>query len=128
MAGNFIVLILVVRGIKDGAKINKESKKEENEKLTQARITFACSVLLGSTWLFAVLAVGDLRDFFQWLFCIFNSLQGLFIFIFYCFRNNEVKRHWRRFLGGQGLGEQSTWNKSKYNSRYTSGEMFMLKV
>lgn len=120
MAGNFIVLILVVRGIKDGAKINKESKKEENEKLTQARITFACSVLLGSTWLFAVLAVGDLRDFFQWLFCIFNSLQGLFIFIFYCFRNNEVKRHWRRFLGGQGLGEQSTWNKSKYNSRYTS--------
>ena len=76
LLGNLIVLMLVFRGIAGGSKITKNSESQTNDKYASARIAFACACLLGVTWLFAILAVGDLRDVFQWLFCIFNSLQG----------------------------------------------------
>ena len=71
----------------------------------QAKIAFAASSLLGLTWIFGVMAVGDARDFFQYLFTIFNSLQGFFIFFFYTARNPEVKKAWMIALG---LREEKT--------------------
>ena len=87
LLGNMVVLVLVLRAIKDGAQLVKDSKAAKNKKMTQARIAFACAVLLGLTWVFAILAIGELRDFFQWLFCIFNSLQGLFYFVINVFNS-----------------------------------------
>ena len=62
--------------------------------MTSIRIAFVCTVLLGTAWVFGIFAVGDLRNVFQWLFCVFNSLQGLFIFLFYTVRNPETKKQW----------------------------------
>eukprot|EP00111_Clytia_hemisphaerica_P019681 TCONS_00058085-protein len=120
LLGNMIVLVLVLRAIKDGSQLVKDSKAAKNKKMTQARIAFACSVLLGLTWVFAILAIGELRDFFQWLFCIFNSLQGFFIFIFYTLRSTEVRREWKRFFGFGSMERTSTGSSSKYNSKYIS--------
>ena len=64
----------------------------------QARIAMACATLLGLTWLFALLAVGDLQYAFQLLFTIFNSLQGFFIFFFYTALNKDVQKEWIRVL------------------------------
>ena len=83
-------------------KARKLSDGNENKKpmfdtamvISQTRIAFACNVLLGITWVFALLAVGKATIFFQWLFCIFNSLQGFFIFVFYTIRNQDVKKAW----------------------------------
>ena len=83
-------------------KARKLSDGDENKKpmfdtamvISQTRIAFACNVLLGITWVFALLAVGKATIFFQWLFCIFNSLQGFFIFVFYTIRNQDVKKAW----------------------------------
>ena len=66
---------------------------------TEARQAFSCSVLMGITWLFAVMAVKDMRFLFQTLFCIFNSLQGFFIFILHCARNPVVQKAWMEFFG-----------------------------
>ena len=60
--------------------------------ISEARITFTCNVLLGTTWTFALLAVGKATLIFQWLFCVFNSLQGFFIFYFYTVRNQDVRK------------------------------------
>ena len=110
---NLIVLVLVLRGIAQ----SREKKKDKQEKFVSVRIAFACSVLLGTTWIFGVLAIGDLRDMFQWLFCIFNSLQGFFIFIFYCLRNAEARKSWGRFLGLKVLERgQTDRSKSNYGS------------
>ena len=62
--------------------------------ISQGRIAFACNVLLGITWIFALLAVGKATMYFQWLFTIFNSLQGFFIFVFYTLRNQDVRKAW----------------------------------
>ena len=123
LLGNIVVLVLVLRAIQDGAQLVKDSKAAKNKKMTQARIAFACAVLLGLTWVFAILAIGELRDFFQWLFCIFNSLQGFFIFIFYTLRSIEVRREWKRFFGFGPVDQNSSTGtgSSKYYSKYISG-------
>ena len=105
---NAVVLILVMRGLTKGTNKLKASKTENREFFRQARIAFQCSILLGLTWLFAILAVGELTDTFQWLFCIFNSFQGFFIFIFYTARNNDAKTEWKRILGMKSQTEISS--------------------
>ena len=56
--------------------------------------------LFGLTWLFAILtfSVNGLRETFQILFVVFNSFQGLFIFLFVCVLNKEVLESWKEFL------------------------------
>ncbi|XP_047126733.1 uncharacterized protein LOC100198789 isoform X1 [Hydra vulgaris] len=94
---NFIVLISTMFSLSKRV-VTTNKIPEKYYYLTQARIGFMCSTLLGSSWLFGVLAVGDLSTVFQWLFCISTSLQGFFIFVFYMLRNNEVFVEWRHFF------------------------------
>ena len=104
LIGNFAIIFMVMRSlIRTKAKAVGQGK----DIAQQAKIAFAASSLLGLTWIFGVLAVGDLRDFFQYLFTIFNSLQGFFIFFFYTLRNPEVKKAWMIALG---LREEKSTN------------------
>ena len=105
---NVVMLIRVMHELKKGRKELKASKTESKDIFRQARIAFGCSVLLGSTWLFAILAVGELTDTFQWLFCIFNSFQGFFIFVFHTARNNDVQTEWKRILRIKSQTEKSS--------------------
>ena len=75
--------------------------------ISQGRIAFACNVLLGITWIFALLAVGKATMYFQWLFTIFNSFQGFFIFVFYTLRNRDVKKAWVKH-GRKSMQESSS--------------------
>ena len=83
------------RNLSDGDK-NKKPLIDTGMIIFQARIAFAFNALLGITWVFALLAVGKATIYFQWLFCIFNSLQGFFIFVFYTLRNEDVKKAWAK--------------------------------
>lgn len=102
LVGNFAIIIMVMRSL-IRTKANAVGQGKDIQQ--QAKIAFAASCLLGLTWIFGVLAVGDARDFFQYLFTIFNSLQGFFIFFFYTARNPEVKKAWMIALG---LREEKT--------------------
>ncbi|XP_065683141.1 serine-rich adhesin for platelets isoform X3 [Hydra vulgaris] len=104
MVFNIVMLVLVIRGIDNNSSpFNKVKSKKK------VRIAFACSLLLGTTWVFAVLAVGKFKTVFQWLFCIFNSLQGFFIFLFYAVNNQKLKEHWLSYLY-----EKFGWRAKKY--------------
>ena len=46
--------------------------------------------LLGITWLFGLLSFNSDIIIFKYIFTIFNSLQGLMIFIFHCVLNKQV--------------------------------------
>ena len=116
---NFIVLVLVLRGIRN----NQFKKHKKRELMTSTRIAFACSILLGTTWVFGILAIGDLRYFFQCLFCVFNSLQGCFIFLFYTVRNTEARKHWKRALGLQQSRSYSTKSSTRSSRLGSSGKI-----
>ncbi|XP_076458594.1 adhesion G-protein coupled receptor G7-like [Babylonia areolata] len=60
------------------------------------RASFACCVVLGLSWLFAFLALGDARVVFQYLFTLTTSVQGLLIFLVFTARDANVLSVLRR--------------------------------
>ena len=51
---------------------------------------FALTVLMGTTWALAFVSIGYATFLFALLFCVFNSLQGLFLFLLFCLRQPDV--------------------------------------
>ncbi|CAH1249412.1 ADGRL3 [Branchiostoma lanceolatum] len=73
------------------------SKKDESDPkwiVRQLRRAFSLLVLFGLTWMFGFFVINDTRIVFAYLFCIFNTLQGLFIFIFHCVLREDVQKWW----------------------------------
>ncbi|XP_070551395.1 adhesion G protein-coupled receptor L4-like isoform X2 [Ptychodera flava] len=89
MLTNVVFLGMVVRVI---AKLQNCA---EDDKYTKIRASLKAAIvllpLLGMTWLFGLLSVNQHTIFFEYIFAILNSLQGLFIFIFYCVNSSEVR-------------------------------------
>ncbi|XP_050720072.1 adhesion G protein-coupled receptor L2-like isoform X6 [Eriocheir sinensis] len=52
--------------------------------------------LLSLTWAFGLLYLNHASMVMAYVFTIFNSLQGIFIFIFHCIQNDKVKKELRR--------------------------------
>ena len=94
---NIVVLFMVMKSLTKKGK-NKITSTQKKTIFMQLRIAMACATLLGLTWLFALMAVGDLQYTFQLLFAIFNSLQGFFIFFFYTVMNRDVQKKFRKFI------------------------------
>ena len=60
--------------------------------LSRCRTAIILSILLGTTWVFGFLAVDRATYFVQLLFGVFNSLQGLFVFVAHTALHDEVKK------------------------------------
>lgn len=61
----------------------------------------ACAVLtclLGTTWLLGLFFLDKATVLFAYLFNIFNTLQGLFIFIFHCLADDRIRSEYKRIL------------------------------
>ncbi|KAK3728437.1 hypothetical protein QZH41_009483 [Actinostola sp. cb2023] len=112
---NLIIFCVVVRKLHcTGAMVPVETKSNERKRCWTA---FAILSLLGLTWLFGALAISDARIVFEYLFCIFNSLQGFFIFFFHCVRIKEVRNQWSFFVSGLGFSHK----KSEHSQQRSRG-------
>uniref|UniRef100_A0A8C1RVV7 Adhesion G protein-coupled receptor L3 n=1 Tax=Cyprinus carpio TaxID=7962 RepID=A0A8C1RVV7_CYPCA len=54
--------------------------------------------LLGLTWAFGLMYVNESTVIMAYLFTIFNSLQGMFIFIFHCVLQKKVRKEYGKCL------------------------------
>ena len=78
-------------------------------------------ILFGIAWLFAVLAIigkEEIRKPNEVLFAFFNSLQGFFIFVFFCIINKEVRESWSKLLISS-LYNSAFLNRTLKWSKYT---------
>ena len=125
---NFIIFTLVMRQLTCARKgISSTSDKDSRtEMLRRLQNTFAISVLLGLTWVFGLLSLIETANFvFQVLFCIFNSLQGLMIFILFCLRQQEIRKAWvnllrcRKDRTGQYTTSKATRSRDNIDSQGT---------
>nr|XP_046173398.1 mucin-3A-like [Oncorhynchus gorbuscha] len=82
--------------------------------LQDLRSVVGITLLLGLTWGFAFFAWGPVNLAFMYLFAIFNSFQGFFIFVFHCAVKENVRRQWRTYLccGRLRLAENSDWSRT----------------
>ncbi|XP_042245543.1 adhesion G-protein coupled receptor G6 isoform X6 [Thunnus maccoyii] len=110
----FIVVMMQICG-RNGKRSNRTLREEV---LRNLRSVVSLTFLLGMTWGFALFAWGPVSLAFMYLFSIFNSLQGLFIFIFHCALKENVQKQWRRYLccGRFRLSDNSDWSKTATNN------------
>ncbi|KFO97687.1 G-protein coupled receptor 64, partial [Calypte anna] len=106
----FIVVLIQLCRIKRRKQLGAQRRTSIQDLRSVAGLTF----LLGITW---GLAFFEVNEVFTYLFTIFNTLQGFFIFIFYCATKENVRKQWRRYLccGRFRLAENSDWSRTTTN-------------
>ncbi|XP_055153483.1 adhesion G protein-coupled receptor L3 isoform X15 [Symphalangus syndactylus] len=75
--------------------------------------------LLGLTWAFGLMYINESTVIMAYLFTIFNSLQGMFIFIFHCVLQKKVRKEYGKCLRTHCCNGSST--ESSIGSGKTSG-------
>ncbi|XP_030621795.1 adhesion G-protein coupled receptor D1 [Chanos chanos] len=88
---NIGILIAVTRIISRISAENYKVHGDANSVKLTAKAVAVLLPILGISWIFGVLAVNDHSLLFQYMFAVFNSLQGFFIFLFHCLLNSEVR-------------------------------------
>ncbi|MGH0188205.1 UNVERIFIED_CONTAM: hypothetical protein FKN15_043778 [Acipenser sinensis] len=116
--GMFIVVLVQLCRIKNQKHHTSQRGSSFRDIKSVAGLTF----LLGITWGFAFFAWGDVQLAFMYLFAIFNTLQGFFIFVFHCAAKENVRKQWRMYLccGKLRLAENSDWSRTATNTKKRS--------
>nr|XP_015221485.1 PREDICTED: adhesion G-protein coupled receptor D1 isoform X2 [Lepisosteus oculatus] len=88
---NIGILIAVTRIISRISADNYKVHGDANAIKLTAKAVAVLLPILGISWIFGVLAFNDHALLFQYMFAIFNSLQGFFVFLFHCLLNSEIR-------------------------------------
>ncbi|KAM9425098.1 LOW QUALITY PROTEIN: adhesion G protein-coupled receptor L3 [Pholidichthys leucotaenia] len=91
--------------------------------------------LLGLTWAFGLMYVNESTVVMAYLFTIFNSLQGMFIFIFHCVLQKKVRKEYGKCLrthccSGKSVDSSIGSGKgtaSRAPGRYSSGSQSRIR-
>ncbi|XP_077466014.1 adhesion G protein-coupled receptor G4a [Stigmatopora argus] len=105
----FVVVLLQIR--KMGP--NKKEGSNSRSTLQNMRAVASLTILLGLTWVTGFFTFGPGRVVLMYLFTIFNTLQGFFVFLFHCLMKENVRKQWNMQLrcGAQKSSEHSGWSK-----------------
>ncbi|KAM6999760.1 adhesion G-protein coupled receptor G6 isoform 2-T2 [Tautogolabrus adspersus] len=105
----FIVVLFQIRQM----RFNKPSANRRTS-LQDLRAVASLTVLLGLTWSMGFFSFGPGRVAMLYLFCIFNTSQGFFIFLFHCLMKENVRKQWRIHLccGRLRPDAYSDWSRS----------------
>ncbi|XP_066280373.1 adhesion G protein-coupled receptor E2-like [Branchiostoma lanceolatum] len=96
---NLGFLVMTLRVIYSQRLHDKQEQSWQGEKFKfWIRVSAALVCVLGLTWVLGVLYVSQETVFFAYVFTIFNSLQGLFVFVFHCLLNEKVRDEFKRQL------------------------------
>ena len=93
----FVIVIIVV--IKHARR--KLTRKDQANRQTVIRTFISIigvTALYGLTWLLGAFTIQGASETFQILFTIFTSLQGFFIFLFFCVFGREARELWLQVL------------------------------
>ncbi|XP_034149289.1 adhesion G-protein coupled receptor G2 isoform X2 [Esox lucius] len=110
---NLIMFVVVMVQLCRIKRQNPHNTRHRNG-VQDLRSVIGLTLLLGLSWGFAFFAWGPVNLAFMYLFAIFNSFQGFFIFVFHCAVKENVRRQWRTYLccGRLRLAENSEWSRT----------------
>ncbi|GCB72930.1 hypothetical protein scyTo_0006540 [Scyliorhinus torazame] len=133
---NMIFLgITVVKMVRHTPTLKPDSSRLENIK-SWVLGAFALLCLLGLTWGFGLLFINEESVVMAYLFTIFNSFQGMFIFLFHCALQKKVRKEYSKcFRHSQccgGLAADSSHSSAKASTgrtsaRYSSGSQSRIR-
>lgn len=110
---NIMIFISILKSV---VCLRIRSKLRTSQSVTtrswyEFRMAVCIFFLLGLAWVFGFVSIGDARLVFAYLFCIFNSMQGFAIFVFFVFRERNARTLWFEFT--RVFGEQKLNSTSK---------------
>jgi len=85
---NTIVFVMVLQGMMNSHKIKQ--KDNIGKIRTGVKASLVIFPILGLTWVFGLMTFNRETLFLRYLFAVFNSAQGLLIFLFHCVFNRQV--------------------------------------
>ncbi|XP_076730551.1 adhesion G protein-coupled receptor L2 isoform X30 [Maylandia zebra] len=105
---------------------------EDNKRFIKSWVmgAFALLCLLGLTWSFGLFFISEASIVMAYLFTIFNTFQGMFIFIFHCLLQKKVRKEYSKCFRHTyccgGLPTESSHGSAKTSTtrtsaRYSSG-------
>ncbi|XP_078098403.1 cadherin EGF LAG seven-pass G-type receptor 2 isoform X5 [Mustelus asterias] len=103
---------------------------EKKGTVSGLRTAFVVLLIVSTTWLLALLAVNSDTIIFHYLFAGFNCLQGLFIFIFRCILNEEVRKAFKYAFSKKhtddtvGTTKSTLASQSLCNNTYIDGRTY----
>ncbi|XP_076305400.1 latrophilin Cirl-like isoform X2 [Tachypleus tridentatus] len=102
LLANMVFLTIAIFIMCRHSNLTATMKAKEQAKLTSIRVWIRGALvlvfLLGLTWAFGLLYLSKESVIMAYIFTILNSLQGLFIFVFHCVRNEKVQKEYKKFL------------------------------
>uniref|UniRef100_A0A4W4HDY8 Adhesion G protein-coupled receptor L2a n=1 Tax=Electrophorus electricus TaxID=8005 RepID=A0A4W4HDY8_ELEEL len=127
---NLIFLVITMyRMVKHSTSLKPDSSRLENIK-SWVLGAFALLCLLVLTWCFGLFFISESSLVLAYLFTIFNTCQGIFIFIFHCLFQKKVRREYSKCFRHTyccgGLPTESSHSSTKTaaartSARYSSG-------
>ncbi|XP_036378795.1 adhesion G protein-coupled receptor L2 isoform X4 [Megalops cyprinoides] len=127
---NLIFLVITMyKMVKHSTSLKPDSSRLENIK-SWALGAFALLCLLGLTWSFGLFFINESSVVMAYLFTIFNTFQGMFIFIFHCLLQKKVRKEYSKCFRHTyccgGLPTESSHSSAKTattrtSARYSSG-------
>ena len=94
---NAVVFVLVIRVlVKHSArKLDDVNPKKRAIGIIKTMISVvSISLMFGLQWIFGAFTIAEASEAFQWLFVIFSSLQGFFLFLFFCILSQDAREEW----------------------------------
>ncbi|CAI5641043.1 unnamed protein product [Oreochromis niloticus] len=131
----FIIVVNVIFLVVTMYKMVKHSTsmKPDSSRLGGIRSwvlgAFALLCLLGLTWSFGLFFLNESSIVMAYLFTIFNTLQGMFIFIFHCLLQKKVRKEYSKCfrqsqccgaLPSEGSHSSAKTATSRSTARYSS--------
>ncbi|KAK7491589.1 hypothetical protein BaRGS_00017228, partial [Batillaria attramentaria] len=89
LLANFVFVALVIKALMSSTHLLTKSQRDRAKSILKAICVM--TPILGLTWVFGVFSVNEETVAFQYLFLIFNTLQGFLIFLFHCLLSKQVR-------------------------------------
>ena len=131
LAANAVIFVIVIykincrrtSGTPTPAGTPKDSSAQKREDVVRrVQNVIAVTTLLGLTWIFGFMSTAN-DKLFHILFSVFNSLQGLFIFLLFCLRQPDVQerlKHLRAHVMKRGRAASSADGQRKTGHSHNS--------
>ncbi|KAK9404371.1 EMR3: EGF-like module-containing mucin-like hormone receptor-like 3, partial [Crotalus adamanteus] len=88
---NLVFFCLILKTLHEKlASLNSQISTVRNTRSLMFK-AIAHVFILGVTWCFGLFQYGSLKDVMAYIFTIFNSAQGIFIFLVHCLLNQKVR-------------------------------------
>ena len=123
----FVIITSVL--IKHSQKRFSSKDKAKRQRVARLMISImGVMALFGLMWIFGALTIREASTVFQFVFAILNSLQGFFIFLFFCAFGKEGRELWLQVLCCRKKITVSTHSKTKRPKHNAPGRLTELNT